>query len=130
MKRREVVSLPRPGGNITGFINIEASLSGKWIEMLKEIMPQVTRAAFLFNPETAPYSAFYQQPFDAAARANGIEPIATHVHTAAEIERVLENLGTRRGTGLVLPPDVFTNIKTNLALIISLAARSRMPSSA
>ena len=122
-----VASLPRPGGNITGFINIEASLSGKWIEMLKEIMPRVTRAAFLFNPETAPYSAFYQQPFDAAARANGIEPIATHVHTAAEIERVLENLGTRRGTGLVLPPDVFTNIKPNLALIISLAARYRVP---
>src|SRR5438477_538308 len=84
-----VASLPRPGSNITGFINIVASLSGKWIEMLKEIMPRITRAAFLFNPETAPYSAFYQQPFDAAARANGIEPIATHVHTAADIERVL-----------------------------------------
>jgi ABC-type uncharacterized transport system substrate-binding protein len=57
-----VASLPRPGGNITGFINIEASLSGKWIEMLKEIVPRVTHAAFLFNPDTAPYSAFYQQP--------------------------------------------------------------------
>jgi ABC transporter substrate binding protein len=62
-----VASLPHPGGNITGFINIEASLSGKWIEMLKEIVPRCTHAAFLFNPETTPYFAFYERPFDAAA---------------------------------------------------------------
>jgi putative tryptophan/tyrosine transport system substrate-binding protein len=67
-----VESLPRPGGNITGFINIEASLSGKWIEMLKEIVPRITRAALMFNPATAPYIAFYQQPFEAAARSSGI----------------------------------------------------------
>jgi putative ABC transport system substrate-binding protein len=53
-----VASLPRPGGNITGFINIESSLSGKWIEMLKDIVPRVTRAALMFNPETAPYFAY------------------------------------------------------------------------
>jgi putative ABC transport system substrate-binding protein len=122
-----VASLPNPGGNITGFINIEASLTGKWIEMLKEIVPGVTRAAFLFNPDTAPYFAYYQQPFDAAARSNGIEPIATHVHTAADIERVFESLGGRPDTGLVLPPDIFTTIKTNLALITSLAARYHVP---
>jgi putative ABC transport system substrate-binding protein len=52
-----VASLPRPGGNITGFINIESSLSGKWIEMLKDIVPRTTRAALMFNPETAPYFA-------------------------------------------------------------------------
>jgi putative tryptophan/tyrosine transport system substrate-binding protein len=122
-----VESPPRPGGNITGFINIEASLSGKWIEMLKEIVPRVTRAALLFNPDTAPYIAFYRQPFDAAARANGIEPIATPVHDAADVERVFESLGGRTDTGLVLPPDVFTTTKANLALIISLAARHQVP---
>ena len=68
-----VASLPRPGGQITGFINIEASLSGKWIELLKEIVPRITRAGLMFNPETAPYFAFYQQPFEAAAHANGVE---------------------------------------------------------
>jgi putative ABC transport system substrate-binding protein len=118
-----VASLPRPGGNITGFINIEASLSGKWVEMLKEIAPRLTRAAFLFNPETAPYFAFYQQPFDAAARSNGIEPISAPVHTAADIERVFESLGGRPDTGLVLPSDIFTSTQVNLALIITLAAR-------
>jgi putative ABC transport system substrate-binding protein len=122
-----VASLPRPGGNITGFINIEASLSGKWIEILKEIMPRIDRAVLMFNPETAPYFAFYQQPFEAAARSSGIETIAAPVHTAADIERIFESLGNRPDTGLVLPPDVFTATKINLDLITSLAARTRQP---
>jgi len=122
-----VTSLPHPGGNITGFINIEASLSGKWIEILKEIMPRVTRATLMFNPETAPYFAFYQQPFEAAARSNGIEPIAAPVHSAADIGRVFDSLGGRPDTGLVLPPDIFIGLKTNLALITSLAASYRVP---
>jgi putative tryptophan/tyrosine transport system substrate-binding protein len=121
-----VESLPRPGGNITGFINIEASLSGKWIEMLKEIVPRVSRAALMFNPETAPFFAFYEQPFEAAARSNGIEPIAAPVHTTADIERVFESLGGHPDTGLVLPPDVFTATKNILALITSLALRNRV----
>jgi putative ABC transport system substrate-binding protein len=122
-----VESLPRPGGNITGFINIEASLSGKWIEMLKEIVPRITRAALMFNPATAPYFAFYQEPFEVAARSNGIEPIAAPVHTAADVERVFDGLGNRPDTGLVLPPDVFTTTKANLELITSLAARTHLP---
>jgi len=122
-----VESLPRPGGNITGFINIEASLSGKWIEMLKEIVPRVTRAVLMYNPATASYMAFYQQPFDAAARANAIEPISAPVHGAADIEHVFETYGNRSDTGLVLPPDVFTTTKANLDLITSLAARTHLP---
>lgn len=122
-----VESLPRPGGNITGFINIEASLSGKWVEMLKEIVPRVNRAALMFNPETAPYFAFYQQPFEAAARSSGIEPIAAPVQTAADIERGFESLGDRPELGIVLLPDVFATTKNNLALINSLALRNHVP---
>jgi putative ABC transport system substrate-binding protein len=122
-----VESLPRPGGNITGFINIEASLSGKWIEMLKEIAPRIARAALMFNPATAPYFAFYQQPFEAAARLSGIEPIAAPIHTAADIEQVFDSLGNRPDSGLVLPPDVFTSTKVNLDLVASLAARTHLP---
>lgn len=122
-----VESLPRPGGNITGFINIEASLSGKWIEMLKEMVPRIARAALMFNPATAPYFAFYQQPFEAAARLNGIEPIAAAVHTAADIEHVFDSLGNRPDTGLVLPPDIFTSTKLNLDLVTLLAARTHLP---
>jgi putative ABC transport system substrate-binding protein len=122
-----VESLARPGGNITGFINIEASLSGKWIEILKEIQPRITRAALMFNPSTATYIKFYQEPFEAAARASRIEPIAAPVHNAADIERVFDDLGTRPDSGLVLPPDVFTTTKANLDLIISFAARTHLP---
>jgi putative ABC transport system substrate-binding protein len=122
-----VESLPRPGGNITGFINIEASLSGKWIEMLREIVPRITRAGLMYNPATAPYFAFYQQPFEAAARASGIEPVVVPVHAAADIAQVFDSLGNRPDTGLVLPPDVFTSTRVNLELITSLAARTRLP---
>jgi putative ABC transport system substrate-binding protein len=122
-----VQSLPNPGGNLTGFINIEASLSGKWIEMLKEIVPRVTRAVFMYNPATAPYFAFYQEPFEAAARLEHIEPIAAPVHAAADIEHVFENHGNRSDTGLVLPPDVFTITRANLDLINTLAMRTHLP---
>jgi putative ABC transport system substrate-binding protein len=122
-----VESLARPGGNITGFINIEASLSGKWIEILKEIVPRIARAGLMFNPNTATYIGFYQQPFEAAARSNGIDPIAKPIRSAAEIEAVFASLGNQSDVGLVLPPDVFTATKANLELITSLAARNRLP---
>jgi putative ABC transport system substrate-binding protein len=122
-----VASLPRPGGNLTGFINVEASLSGKWIEMLKDIVPRVTRAALMFHPETAPFFAYYLQPFEAAARSFAVEPIAAQVHTSTDIERVLASLGDRPDTGLVVMPDVFMATRRNLDPIISLAARYRVP---
>jgi putative tryptophan/tyrosine transport system substrate-binding protein len=57
-----VASLPQPGGNVTGFINIEGSMSGKWLELLREMVPRVNRVAFLFNPTTAPYFEYYVKP--------------------------------------------------------------------
>ena len=90
-----VASLPRPGGNITGFINIESSLGGKWIEVLKEVVPNVTRAALMFNPDTATYFKYYLEPFEAAARFRGVEPISAPVRTAADIERVIASLTDR-----------------------------------
>jgi putative tryptophan/tyrosine transport system substrate-binding protein len=122
-----VVSLPRPGGNITGFINMESSLSGKWIETLKDIVPRITRAALMFNPETAPFFAYYQQPFEAAARSYAVEPMAAPVHTAADIERVVASLGGRSDTGLVVMPDAFTGTQHNVDVIASLALRYRVP---
>jgi putative ABC transport system substrate-binding protein len=122
-----VASLPRPGGNITGFINIESSLSGKWIEMLKDIVPRVSRAALMFNPETATYFAYYLQPFEAAARSYAVEPIAAPVRMAADIERVVTSLGDRPDRGLVVMPDTFMAVRSNLDLIVSLATRYRVP---
>jgi putative tryptophan/tyrosine transport system substrate-binding protein len=70
-----VSSLARPGGNVTGFTNLEPTMAGKWLELLKEIAPRVARAAFLFNPAAAPYAEYYLKPFKAAAASIGVEPI-------------------------------------------------------
>ena len=65
-----VASLSRPGANITGFINLEATMGGKWLELLKEIAPSVKRVAIMFNPDTAPGGGSYFLPsFEAAARS-------------------------------------------------------------
>jgi putative ABC transport system substrate-binding protein len=121
-----VASLPRPGGNITGFINIEASLGGKWIETLKDIVPGVTYVALMFNPETAPI-AYYQQPFETAARSSGVEPTAAPVRNEADLERIFASLEDKPKTGLVMLPDIFTATPHNLELVISLASRYRVP---
>jgi putative tryptophan/tyrosine transport system substrate-binding protein len=121
-----VASLPHPGGNITGFINIEGSLGGKWIETLKDIVPGVTHAALMFNPDTAPV-AYYQQPFEAAARSSGVEPTAVPVRDEADIERIFASLEDKPKTGLVMMPDIFTATPRNLDLVISLASRYRVP---
>jgi ABC-type uncharacterized transport system substrate-binding protein len=122
-----VASLPRPGGNITGFVNIESSLGGKWIEVLKDILPGAKRAALIFNPDTAPYSAYYQQPFEEAARFQKVEPIAAPVRNDADIERTIAGIAGNSLTGLVIMPDAFTATKHNLDLIIALVARHRVP---
>ena len=122
-----VASLAKPGGNITGFINIEDSLGGKWLEILKDISPALKQAAILYNPVTAPYFAYYVEPFDKAARSLGVEPIAAPARTAAEVERVITELGTRPDSGLVLAPDVFTTTRSILDLIVSTAAMHRLP---
>src|ERR1700687_4615527 len=80
-----VASLSRPGGNLTGFVNIEASMGGKWVEFLKEVSPGLARAAFIYNPETAPHS-YYLGPFEDAARSLGVEPMPSPVRRADDIE--------------------------------------------
>jgi putative ABC transport system substrate-binding protein len=122
-----VESLPHPGGNITGFINLEASLGGKWIELLKEIVPRITRAGLVFNPDTAPYFHYYLEPFEAAARFHGVEPAAVPVRNAADIERAVTSFGDRTDTGLAIMPDIFTGTRHNLDLIVSLGGRHRVP---
>jgi ABC-type uncharacterized transport system substrate-binding protein len=103
-----VASLPRPGGNMTGFINIESTLGGKWIELLREVAPNVTRAGLMFHPETAPHADYYLRPFEAAARSYGIEPVTAVVRSGEEIERVAMSLQGGTG-GLAVTPDIFTS---------------------
>jgi putative ABC transport system substrate-binding protein len=121
-----VAGLPRPGGNLTGFINLEASMAGKWVELLTEIALGVKRVAAMFNPDTAPGGGSYFLPvFEAAARSLKVAPIAAPVHGDAEIETAIASLGREPGGGLIVMPDGF--MTDHRAPIISLAARNKVP---
>lgn len=122
-----VASLPQPGGNITGFINIESSLGGKWVEILKELGPGVSHAAILFNPETAPYYAYYVKPFEAAAHSLQIEPLTSPVRSLDEIEQVIKTLADKPHPGMVMAPDSFMNARSQSDFFISLAAEHGIP---
>ena len=120
-----VASLPRPGGNVTGFTNIEPTMAGKWLELLKEIAPRVTRVALLFNPATAPYAEYYLNPFKAAAASFAVEAIAAPVRDTSELESVVAAQAREPNGGLIVMPDGFTI--AHRAEITSLAARYRLP---
>jgi putative tryptophan/tyrosine transport system substrate-binding protein len=100
-----VETLAQPGGNITGFINLEASLVEKWLELLKEIVPSVTRVAVMFNPETALYADYYLQPLRAVAPVLGVKPFTATVRSEAEIEEVISGLAREVGGGLMVMTD-------------------------
>jgi putative ABC transport system substrate-binding protein len=120
-----VASLRKPGGNITGFINMEASLSGKWVELIHEIAPFVSRMAILFNPQTAPFAQYYLDTFRSAATAFSVDIIEAPVHSKAEIEAFMTKLGHESGAGIVVMPD--TSAVVYRETIISLAERYRIP---
>jgi putative ABC transport system substrate-binding protein len=120
-----VASFPRPGGNVTGFVVFEASLAGKWLELLKEIVPRVNRITFLFNPATATYAEFYLNPFKAAAESFAVEAIAAPVRDRSELESVVSAQAREPNGGLIVMPDTFTTARR--AEITALAARHRLP---
>ncbi len=120
-----VASLARPGGNATGFIAFEGSMAGKWLELLKEIAPRVTRVAFLFNPETAPYAEYFLNPFKAAATSFAVEGIAAPVHDSSEVESVVAAHAREPNGGLIVMPSAFATI--HRMEITSLAARYSLP---
>src|SRR6266481_6112484 len=116
-------SLARPGGNLTGFTNFEPSMASKWLELVKRLAPNVTRVAYLFNPNTAPL--FYVRAVETAAPLLSVKPLAAAVHNAAEMEHEIEQIARESDSGLLVLPDLFT--ATNRQSIIALAARHRLP---
>jgi ABC-type uncharacterized transport system substrate-binding protein len=120
-----VASIPRPGGNATGFINLEGSMAGKWLELLKEIAPRVGRVAMLFNPVTAPHFEYYLNPFKAAAVAFAVEAVAAPVHDRSGLEAAVAAQAREPNGGVIVMPEAFTS--THRAEIASLAARYRLP---
>jgi putative ABC transport system substrate-binding protein len=120
-----VASLRRPGGNVTGFTNIEPTMASKWLELLKEVAPRVARVAVLFNPTTAPYADYYLSPFKAAAATLAIEAIPTPVRNTSELESAIAAQARTSNGGLVVMTDSF--MSTHRAEITALAARHRLP---
>jgi putative ABC transport system substrate-binding protein len=121
-----VAGLPHPGGNLTGLINIEPAMAGKWLELLKQIAPFVRRAAIMFNPDGAAARGSYFLPsFEAAARSLDVEPISAPVDKDTEIEAIITSLGNQSGGGLVAPQDSF--LAVHRGSIIMLANRNNVP---
>jgi putative ABC transport system substrate-binding protein len=96
-----VERLDRPSGNVTGFANYEATLGGKWLELLSEIAAGLKRAAIMFNPDTVPVST-YMPSLETAARSLKVVPIIAPIHSDVEIERAIIDLGREPGGGLVV----------------------------
>jgi putative tryptophan/tyrosine transport system substrate-binding protein len=118
-----VARLDRPSGNTTGFPYWEASMGGKWLELLSEIAPSLRRAAIMFNPDIVTASGAYVPSLETAARSLKVEVIAAPVHDDAEIEAAIATL--RREPGGVIMPDVF--VTGHRASIISVAALNNVP---
>jgi putative ABC transport system substrate-binding protein len=120
-----VVRLDRPSGNVTGFGGLEASMGGKWLELLSEIAPGLKRAAIMFNPDAALVSA-YMPSFETAARSLKVVPIMAPVHSDVEIETAIRDIGREPGGGVVVIPDAFLGL-AHAASIILAAARNNVP---
>ena len=118
MPKPDILTLP-----VSGVLNFEYSVSGKWMDLLKQIAPNVARAALLFNPDTAPHGFSYARSFEAAAASLGVEPITMTVHDVAEMEKAVAALG--KGNGLIVLQDTFN--ATNRKTIFALASQYQLP---
>ena len=119
-----IASLAHPGGNATGFTNLEPGFSAKWLELLKEMEPRVSRVALMFNPMTAVVELFFRSAAAAAPRF-AVEIVKSQVHSVEEIEASMTRLASDGEAGLIFPPDTFT--VQNSKPIIELASRYRLP---
>jgi len=121
-----VASMARPGGNATGFSNFEPTMGGKWLELLREIKPDMARVALMSNPQTTVAGGtFYNRAFETAAAMLSIEPIAMPVRSDTEIEAALTALARQPRSGLVVTSDTFA--VDNRELIVSLTAKYQLP---
>lgn len=121
-----VASITRPGGNLTGFTNVEASLGGKWIGLLREIAPSVTQVSILFNPKTSPSGgAYYMRLIDDASRQTPLKISAVPVDDEADIKASIDRTGREQNSGMVILPDVLTT--GHRKLIIQMASQYRLP---
>jgi putative ABC transport system substrate-binding protein len=121
-----VASLTKPGGNLTGFSGMEFSIGGKWLDLLKEAAPNLTRVAMIFNPETSPQSRLFMRAVEGASSTLGVQATAVPLRIAADIEPAIQHFALEPNGGLILPPDAFIRVRQKR--IGELASRHRLPS--
>ena len=119
-----VASLAHPGENITGFSVLELSVIGKLLELLKQITPNVSRVALIYNPDN-PATRFFKQEFENAARALAVEPVIADIHGLDDIARAIEEMAKLPNGGLLFAPDV--TVTALRERVVALVARSRLP---
>jgi putative tryptophan/tyrosine transport system substrate-binding protein len=121
-----VPSLAHPGGNITGFTNLEASFGAKWLQLLKEIAPQLTNVTIAFNPDTVPFAIPFASNAQAAGSGLNVVVDTVAVRGQADIEALMARVAARPGqNGMIFPPDPYT--AGFRKLIVDLAIRHRLP---
>jgi ABC-type uncharacterized transport system substrate-binding protein len=121
-----VSNLARPEGNVTGITNIVPSIGAKWLQLLKEIAPDVMRAAMLVNPETQPdRGAIFLNPFQGAARSLAVKSVNGEVHDLEGIQTLMAGLAKKPGGGAIVIPDAF--FASHSTQIVTLADRFRLP---
>ena len=120
-----VQSLARPAGNMTGFTAPDAPLYGKWVQLLREIAPRVTRIVVIFNPDALPIAASFNRTIEEAAPSFGMTVALAPVHADAEIEEAIAIQAREPSNGLISLPDPFTTAHRDA--IIAAAARHGLP---
>src|SRR5262245_5709693 len=119
-----IISLAQPGGNFTGVLHYEVGIVGKWLAMLKEIAPNLTRVAVMTDPKS-PIFNYFVRAGETAARPLAIEIVPAPIENAADIERAIGLFASVPNGGVILPPDITT--VSHRDLIISLTAKYRLP---
>ena len=117
-------SMAHPGGNITGFAVMEPSIIGKMLQTLKEMAPNITRVAIVSNPDN-PEAAVLARLFQAAAETLSVEPIVSHVHGIADIERAVASVAAQPNGGIFFPLDL--TVSAFMDQTITLVAQHRLP---
>jgi putative tryptophan/tyrosine transport system substrate-binding protein len=119
-------NLAHPDRNITGVTNTEPTIGGKWLQLLKDIAPSLSRAVMLVNPETQPdRGALFLKPFEAAARALGVTPVNGEVHGLSGIETVMADLANKPNGAVIVIPDAF--FASHSTQLVDFAERFRLP---
>ena len=123
---RFVESFARPGRNVTGFVNVEPTIGGKYLELLKDIAPSLTRTVMLFNPNSTPgRGTFFSEPYQAAGPLLSVQTRKGEAHSAEDIDTIIATAAREGGSGLIVIGEPFTNL--HRMRILELAARHRLP---